>query len=267
MSDLRCPLCHGPLARAPATWRCPAGHAFDVAREGYVNLLPVQLRKSRAPGDSDAMLAARRAFLDAGHYAPLRDAIVATVRDAAPRAIVDVGCGEGHYTAALAAVAADVTGVDIARAAVRMAARRHPALTWLVATAAALPLADASVDLVASLFTPLHAPEARRVLAPGGILLVATPAAGHLAALRAALFDEVRERPSAKAPDAQAAGFELAGEDECRFPLALDGAALRQLVAMTPYAWKASPARRSALEARAGLATSAAFRLLRFRAR
>ena len=71
-----CPLCHQPLAHVNNSFICPQRHQFDVAKEGYVNLLPVQHKRSRDPGDSAEMMQARRAFLDAGHYQPLRDAIV-----------------------------------------------------------------------------------------------------------------------------------------------------------------------------------------------
>lgn len=105
-----CPLCHAPLTRAEKTFICPQGHQFDRAKEGYVNLLPVQHKRSRDPGDSAEMMQARRAFLDAGHYQPLRDAVVALLRQyltEGASAMLDIGCGEGYYTATFADVAAE----------------------------------------------------------------------------------------------------------------------------------------------------------------
>lgn len=96
-----CPLCHQPLSREKNSYICPQRHQFDMAKEGYVNLLPVQHKRSRDPGDSAEMIQARRAFLDAGHYQPLRDAIVAQLRerlDEKATAVLDIGCGEGYYT-------------------------------------------------------------------------------------------------------------------------------------------------------------------------
>lgn len=96
-----CPLCHQPLSREKNSYICPQRHQFDMAKEGYVNLLPVQHKRSRDPGDSAEMMQARRAFLDAGHYQPLRDAIVAQLRerlDEKATAVLDIGCGEGYYT-------------------------------------------------------------------------------------------------------------------------------------------------------------------------
>jgi 23S rRNA (guanine745-N1)-methyltransferase len=278
--SVTCPLCRAALSRDPVTWRCPAGHAFDVAREGYVNLLPVQRKKSLAPGDNADMVRARREFLDAGHYAPLRDELVALLAPLAVQRVVDIGCGEGYYTAALAhsgalavaeavATAAeprpvrDVIGVDIARDAVQCAARRYPAtgITWLVASSAALPLADASCDLATSLFAPVPAAEIVRVLRPGGFLLIATPAADHLWSLREALFQDVRLHEPEKILVSLEADFHVRGQRDVRFPLQLDRAALNQLLLMTPYAWRATRDRRDALAASDSLATTAAFTL------
>ncbi|SRT50608.1 23S rRNA methyltransferase A [Shigella sonnei] len=91
-----CPLCHQPLSREKNSYICPQRHQFDMAKEGYVNLLSVQHKRSRDPGDSAEMMQARRAFLDAGHYQPLRDAIVAQLRerlDDKATAVLDIGCG------------------------------------------------------------------------------------------------------------------------------------------------------------------------------
>lgn len=265
MTAFLCPVCRAPLTTGTAAWRCAGGHAFDVAREGYVNLLPVQHKHSRSPGDSAGMLRARRAFLAAGHYAPLRDAVVDLLRPLGAERLLDLGCGEGWYTGAMTAIAADVTGIDIAKDAVRLAARAHPGIVWLVATGASLPVADGAVDLVTSLFAPLPAAELARVTAPGGHLLVVAPAADHLATLRAALFEEVRPHAPEKFAAELAPAFVPARQQDVRFALHLRNEALRQLLAMTPYAWRAKPARRAALEAMDRFGTTAAFSLLLLR--
>ncbi|WP_029891250.1 putative RNA methyltransferase [Polycyclovorans algicola] len=260
-----CPLCRLPLAREPKAWRCEQGHSFDVAREGYVNLLPVQQKKSRDPGDDVRMVHARRAFLQAGHYRPLRDAVLAMLAPLKATRVLDIGCGEGDYTGAFPAVAGEVIGLDIARPAIRLAAKRYPAITWLVGSGAHLPLADASVDGVTNLFTQLHVAEMRRVLRPGGHVLVVTPAARHLWTLREQLFDVVQ----AHAPDKFRVGFETDFEavtqQTVSVPLQLSQADLQHLLLMTPYAWKARPERREAMNAFAAFETEAAFSLLLFK--
>src|SRR5690554_777972 len=107
---LACPLDGEPLVRESSSWRCPNGHNFDVARQGYVHLLPVQNKRSKDPGDSKAMVAARQGFLNAGHYQPVADAVSAAVLKGVPEAsaldCLDAGCGEGYYLRQLESAAA-----------------------------------------------------------------------------------------------------------------------------------------------------------------
>lgn len=261
---IRCPLCALPLAQGERHWQCPNRHGFDVAREGYVNLLPVQHKASMAPGDTAESLAARRAFLDAGHYAPLRAAVVDVLAECRATRVLDVGCGDGAYTEAFVAPGRSVVGLDIAKPAIRIAARRSTAITWLVGSGARLPLDDASVDALTALFTPLHVAEFARVLEPGGTLLVVTPGPQHLAALRARLFDTVQPHQPEKFIASVGPAFTLRAQRDLAFELRLDGPALRQLIAMTPYAWKSRPEARDAALALPGLEVGTAFALLAF---
>ncbi|MGQ0618834.1 MAG: putative RNA methyltransferase [Panacagrimonas sp.] len=266
MSCIVCPACRLPLDRLTRVWTCARGHSFDVAREGYVNLLLAQHRNSREPGDKPDMVRARREFLHAGHYAPLREAVLDLLGPLGLGTLVDIGCGEGYYTSAFPSIAAEVIGLDISRAAVQLAAKRFSgSITWLVGSGAVLPVADASVDLVSSLFCPLHVREMQRVLKPGAHVLLVTPAADHLWSLREGLFKEVR----AHEPDKFLAGFEtdfeLCGRQRLRVPLSLTQSGLKQLLLMTPYGWKARPERRAALELHESFVTQAAFDLMLFR--
>ena len=101
--ELMCPLCGNPLTRQERAWVCENRHSFDIARQGYVNLLPVQQKRSLQPGDTKEQVASRRAFLDGGFYAPIREELCRIAKDhgcAGP--ILDIGCGEGYYSAHLA---------------------------------------------------------------------------------------------------------------------------------------------------------------------
>lgn len=265
MIELRCPACGAPLQREPRLWHCAQRHSFDVAREGYVNLLLVQHKRSLDPGDTAESLQARRAFLDAGHYAPLRDAVVAHWQRLRPASLLDLGCGEGYYTAGMAQVVPDVVGLDIAKPAIQLAAKRYRGPTWLVGNGARLPVADASLDALSCLFTPLHPHELHRALRPGGELLVVTPGPAHLESLRASLFDRVEPHVPEKFLDTLAEGFEPLGTQTLEISIDLDRTALARLVTMTPYAWKARPEKRDALLARDGLRTTAGFCLMRLR--
>ena len=172
-----CPLCAAPLSRDGRRYFCPDGHSFDCSAAGYVHLLPANRKHSQNPGDDREMVAARSAFLDKGHYAPLRDALAKAVAGALAGlpspALLDSGCGEGYYTAGLweALGRPPLAGIDLSKPSVRLAARRVPEGEFAVASAYHLPLADASVGLVLNCFSPLALDEFRRVLRPGGAFL------------------------------------------------------------------------------------------------
>jgi 23S rRNA (guanine745-N1)-methyltransferase len=262
MSLFICPLCRAPLNVQPKSWSCGQGHSFDVAREGYVNLLPVQHKHSRKPGDNADMVLARRAFLQAGFYAPLRDALVALLRPLQAQTLLDIGCGEGYYSVAFSRAVPEVIGVDIAKPAIRLAAKSCREVIWLVGSSALLPLADASIDCVSSLFSPLPIDEILRVLKPTGTVLLVTPAPEHLWTLRQQLFETVQAHEPDKFLADFEAQFELRHRSQIEFELRLAKTSLKQLLLMTPYAWRAKPDRRAALESSEKFTTSAAFTVL-----
>ena len=152
--ELICPICAGVLERIEKSYRCQAGHSFDIARQGYVNLLPVQNKRSLNPGDTAQQVVGRRAFLDGGFYEPIAKALCDLAQaHHCQGPIVDVGCGEGYYSARLAAhMGAQLVGLDISKEAVRYAAGRYKGHTWLCASGAHLPIKDQSAGLVTSLF-------------------------------------------------------------------------------------------------------------------
>ncbi len=265
MPSLICPLCRHPLQKEAKTWRCHDGHSFDIAREGYVNLLMVQQKKSKEPGDSPEMVQARREFLQADNYAPLREAVTTLLAPLNAKVLLDIGCGEGNYTQALTQVATDVTGLDIAKPAIQLAAKKFPNITWLVGSSALLPMADDSVDIVTSLFSPIPVAEMARVLHSDGFILIVRPADTHLWTVREALFGEVRAHQPDKFLEELAASFSLISQQEVRFPLVLAQSSLKQLLAMTPYVWKAKPEHRQALELHDSFSTEAAFMMMLLR--
>lgn len=219
----RCPHCGGPLAPAARAFRCARGHSFDVARQGYV-----ALERKAARGDTAEMVAARAAFLEAGHYAPIADAVIAAAGQA--RTVVDLGAGTGYYLAAVLDALPEARGValDASRPALRRAAR-HPRVTGVACDIwDALPLEDDVADVLLNVFAPRHPQEMRRVLAPGGRIVVVTPTERHLQELDLlAIHPGKRERLHA-AFDAPAHARLV------EFVLALDDVA--ELVAMGPNA-------------------------------
>ncbi|MEK0362721.1 putative RNA methyltransferase [Pseudomonas sp. CBC3] len=245
---LICPICRAGLIAVDNGVACPANHRFDRARQGYLNLLPVQHKNSRDPGDNQAMVEARRRFLDGGHYAPLAARLAQLAAERAPGRWLDIGCGEGYYTAQIAQALPNAEGyaLDISREAVKRSCKRAPQLEWLVASMARVPLADASCDLLASVFSPLDWSEARRLLAPGGGLLRMGPTREHLWELRGLLYDEVRDYDDEKHLSLIPEGMHLAHSETLTFELQLDSADDRaDLLAMTPHGWRASAERRA----------------------
>ena len=245
---LACPICSEPLNAVDNGVVCPAGHRFDRARQGYLNLLPVQHKNSRDPGDNLAMVEARRDFLNAGHYAPVAKRLAALAAERKPQRWLDIGCGEGYYTAQIAdaLLRADGYALDISKEAVKRACKRNPTLTWLIASMARVPLSDASCDLLASVFSPLDWQEALRLLRPGGGLLRMGPTRAHLMELRQKLYDEVRDYDDEKHLALIPAGMHLAHSETLLFPLHLaDTQARADLLAMTPHGWRASAERRA----------------------
>ncbi|MCC2637717.1 MAG: rRNA ((1)-)-methyltransferase [Moraxellaceae bacterium] len=263
---LRCPLCHDALTLGASAAHCPRGHSFDRAREGYFNLLPVQHKNSLDPGDDADMVAARRAFLEAGFYSRFRDTLAGLLAPLQPAHLIDSGCGEGWYTTALATTAQATTAFDISKNAIKRAAKRDAAITWLVASSNAIPLEEASADALVAIFSPLDTAEAARVLKPGAALLIAAPGEKHLWELREALYDEVRPHQAEKWQEELQRHFNFHSEARVQFTMNLPGnATVQQLLKMTPHYWRASREKRTQVEQLSSLVMQADFRILQFR--
>ena len=237
---LVCPHCGQPLALTDGggPLHCPDRHTFDVARQGYASLLPGDAHTGT--GDTAAMVAAREAFLGAGHYAPIAAALARAVPDGSDT-VVDLGAGTGYYLAAVldARPAARGLALDISKFALRRAARSHPRTGAVVCDAwRPLPLRDGTASVVLNVFAPRNGPEIRRVLRPGGTLLVVSPTDRHLEQLVGELgllgVDARKQERLAAALDPH---LEFRGAAEHTFPLALDHAAVRTVVDMGPSAW------------------------------
>ncbi|HZJ94765.1 MAG TPA: methyltransferase domain-containing protein [Thiopseudomonas sp.] len=247
---LICPICQAALTAHNNSLRCSNQHNFDRARQGYINLLPVQHKKSRAPGDNLAMVQARRNFLSAGHYAPLAQRFATLMQERQPQQWLDIGCGEGYYSERIAQALHNSQGyaVDISRDAVKQACQRSGDITWLVASMARLPLASASCQAIASIFSPIDWAEAQRVLAPGGALLRMGPSSEHLLELRQRLYTEVHHYDDRKHLQQVPAGMRHVYSENLYFHLSLDDAQQRsELLAMTPHGWRASATQREAV--------------------
>jgi 23S rRNA (guanine745-N1)-methyltransferase len=261
-----CPACGAGLERDAQALRCENGHAFDIARQGYVNLLLAQHRRSADPGYSQDMITSRHEFLAAGHYHRLADGIadliIAYLPEAAgpaevrgrveagtdARVVLDAGCGEGYYLRCLRDRLAGMSlggtvlaGIDISKHGIRLAARDDPDGQYAVASSYRIPVPPGRVSVLLSHFSPVSADDFLRAVAPGGVVLAGGPGADHLFSVKELVY----AAPARHVPDAAlaaVAGFELIATRRIRYPLELRGPGqVGRLLRMTPYFWSAGP--------------------------
>jgi 23S rRNA (guanine745-N1)-methyltransferase len=239
---LRCPHCHTGLALVDGTARCERGHAFDVARQGYLSLLAGGALPQN--GDTAAMVAARQAFLGGGHYRFLADALAAlapsTVAGASAGCVLDVGGGTGYHLAAVLDALPGYRGIvlDVSKYAARQAVRAHPRAEAVVADAwQPLPVRTGAAALVLNVFAPRDGAELHRVLRPGGALVVVTPTAEHLRELRGPLgLIGLDPRKDERLADKLARYFTPVAEAMHTRSLSLSHADLAAVVGMGPSA-------------------------------
>lgn len=230
----RCPLCATPLVAELRRAICSNGHSFDRSREGYINLL-VRQRGQRSPGDPVEMVRARRDFLDAGHFGPLREAILGLVSSGS---VLDIGCGEGYFTRPLKSSRRRWVGaVDVSKDAVRLAARRSKDIHYAVANAFELPVLDASIDNAVIVFGPNPANELLRVLSPVGQLVVVGPGPAHLFELKERILSHPVLHPL-RVPLARDPRLRVDETSRLSYEVTVRQPHLGALVEMTPYRWK-----------------------------
>ena len=240
--ELLCPICGELLTKQDKSYRCASNHSFDIARQGHVNLLPVQRKRSLNPGDTAEQVVSRRAFLDGGFYAPIRDALCALAKDHGCQGpILDVGCGEGYYSAGLAqTLNAELLGLDISKEAVRYAAGRYKNATWICASAAHLPVKDQSVGLLTSLFALTMPEEFRRVLRQDGAYIQVLAAEDHLLGLKNIIYPELHHKEKFSTPEIP--GFRLVESRPLQFTFTVEGEQVQNLLSMTPHVYRISKA-------------------------
>ena len=234
--ELICPICGQPLAKHDRAYLCPDRHSFDIARQGYVNLLAVQQKHSLHPGDTREQVLSRRAFLEGGFYAPICDALCDLAK-AETGPILDVGCGEGYYSTRLAnCLQADLTGLDISKEAVRCASAKYKNARWLCASAAHLPVQERSVGVLTSLFALTVSAEFHRVLRKDGAFIQVLAAEDHLLALKKIIYPTLTHKEKSTSGDIP--GFQLEKCVPLRFSFTLEGPQVQNLLYMTPHVYR-----------------------------
>ena len=250
---LRCPIDAAPLVMDELSLICEHGHCYDVARQGYVNLLGSKDKQSKDPGDSKKMVSARAAFLGADFFQPLANACLDVTLGYCSRVsdgqitLMDVGCGDGYYLNYILENLpynlrnrTSLVGFDISRWAVQQSARRCDG-SWFVGSNRHIPMADDSVDILFDMFGfPDHA-SFRRILAPNGRLVRVTPGDRHLIQLREIIYPNIKPRSRRTHYPAT---FEVVSEKHITFDMTLGPDDLKYLLLMTPHMFRSTPERR-----------------------
>lgn len=261
-NDFVCPV-DGLLLKGEKTLRCESGHSYDVAREGYCNLLLVQEKATLQPGDNKEMVSSRGRFLDSGHFAPIADKLFEMVQHLAalsnsdrPLRIVDAGCGEGYYlnellkraSASKAAGELALAGFDISKWAVKAAAKRTNRISWAVAGNRRVPFAKESVDIILSMFGFADWKSFKSALRKEGHVLTVDPGHEHLIELRKIIYPvlKAKDTPDGAVPN----GYVLERKEVLRFSINLTSPSMIQdLLSMTPHAFRIKDKARQELQA------------------
>ena len=239
-SIMICPKCKQKLTRFSAVYSCPSGHSFDIAKEGYANLLLANKKNSQFPGDNKEMVASRVAFLNKGYYLPLADAVARVILDMGKRQInvLDAGCGVGYYSKHLKNFLKDkvnIIGIDISKFAVAKAAKSDKESSYFVGSIFDLPIEDKSQDVILNIFSPRSPDEFKRVLSDDGIIIQVLPGKKHLIELKEALYGrDTYENEIEFSYD----GFALKDKHFVSSKICLGNEDLMNVFSMTPYLYK-----------------------------
>lgn len=248
LENLSCPIDFLPLRHYERSLKCDNGHTYDLAKTGYVNLLPVQNKRSKDPGDSKEMVASRQAFLNQHYYYPIVEAILSSwPKDGLvnERKVLDAGCGEGYYLNEISKVLlnrqmkTELTGLDISKWAITSASKRAKNISWLVGSNASLPTPDERFDIILCLFGFPIFSEFSRVLTNSGRLLLVESGANHLIELRQILYPSIHDYQQTYRDGIPY--FELVSEETHIFNFTLNTQIeIQHLLSMTPHIHKAS---------------------------
>lgn len=251
--NLACPLDDAPLVGFGKQLVCAKGHSFDIARQGYANLLPVQYKRSKDPGDSKEMINARKRILDSGLFKPVATALSALglrhLPQSASLCVMDAGCGEGYYlnhfcNQTLAqSCQGEITliGLDISKWAILAATKRNPRISWIVGSNKRPPTQHASLDLIFSTFGFPDYKGFKKVLRAGAKIILTEAGPDHLMELREIIYPNVKRDGPPDLAQAQAQGFELIDTQALNYSSApLQQTQLQDLLTMTPHMYRAT---------------------------
>ena len=267
--NLACPIDKLKLVEKENSYQCANGHNFDIAKQGYVNLLPVQQKKSKNPGDSKEMVQARTRFLDMGFYKPiaslLSKIIFQQITKERDNCIFDAGCGEGYYLQQVINAAQDIEsesglsfiGMDISKPAVIAASKRNRQARWVVGTNSQPPFLNDSIDLIFSVFGFHSFDGFKNSLKTNAILIIIEPGKEHLQELREIIYAEPpSEKEETKSNDEN--NYTLIDTQHLQFKITLNtNRQILDLLSMTPHLFRANSEGKTSIESMDSLSLSA----------
>lgn len=258
---LLCPVCRGKLIKddSKKIYKCDNNHTYDIAKEGYVNLLISNQKRSKNPGDSKEMVLSRVDFLNRGYYKPISDKIDEIIMEALGKEknqklkVVDLGCGEGYYLTNLKNymhqnnMNVDFYGMDVSKEAVKYASKFDKECVFAVANNFNIPADDKSIECLLSVFSPIDIDECNRVLKDDGIFVRVLPRTDHLIQLRNIIYSEVHLND--KVYKASEEENEYIKEENVTYDIKLNHEEILSLLKMTPHYWKSTAENKEKLEA------------------
>lgn len=257
---LLCPVCKDKLIKdvSDKIYRCNNNHTYDIAKEGYVNLLISNQKNSKNPGDSKEMVLARVEFLSKGYYGVLSDRINEMIIECLGKNnidlfnIIDLGCGEGYYLTNLKNymdkenIKANYYGMDVSKEAVKYASKTNKDCVWSVGNNFNIPVKDKSIDCILSVFSPIDINECNRILKDNGVFIRVLPRTNHLIQLRNIIYSEVHLNN--KVYKASVDENEYIKESNVTFDIKLNKEEILSLLKMTPHYWKSTAENKEKLE-------------------
>ena len=228
---LICPNCHQPLIREDKRYVCLNGHSFDIAKQGYCNLL---IHNKKDPGDNKTMVDARQLFFSQDYYRVLKEKIIEVIKELNLTNLIDAGCGQGYYTNAIdEALHLQIYGFDMSKLALAKASKKNRSVHYFAASVFELPVSDHSFDGLLSIFAPFSLDEIQRVLKPNGYFIKVGPGPYHLYGLKKVLYQEPYLN---QIETVNHSNFELAKHCEVNDEIYIEGQEkIDALFKMTPY--------------------------------
>lgn len=266
MFGLTCPVCKELLKKEDRTYKCSNNHCFDIAKQGYVNLLQSQQSKQKRHGDDKLMIKSRTDFLNKDYYKPLQQLLCQKLNDFAENdcKILDAGCGDCYYTSeiekTLKSKNPEIIGIDISKDAMIASSKRNKNIITAVASVFALPVEDESFNCVLNVFSPFAPDEYKRVLTKDGFLFRVVPLENHLFELKQSIYDNPLKNPE---ENTEIQGFQLIDKRDLKYKIKLDNNQdIQNLFKMTPYYYKTSATDQQKLDNLSSLETRIEFELL-----